>query len=236
MKPPHLRRLAPLSLAAVLSLQAITPLFAQEESVRPGINDPYKKPNIEGRVKQFEGESREIFRQREAIVEACNLKPGMDVADVGAGTGLFTRLFAPKVSPQGTVWAVDITEPFLEHVKKTCKEQEIKNVVCVVCTPTSTELEAESMDIIFTCDTYHHFEYPATVLASIRQALKPDGQLIVIDFKKIEGVTPEGMMKHVRGDQALTTKEVLAAGFKLVEEVDFMEGQYFLRFEKATDQ
>jgi predicted methyltransferase len=210
------------------------PLPAQEESVRPGINESYKKdPNLPGRIKQFEGESREIFQKREEIVAACGLKPGMEVADVGAGTGLFTRLFAPKVVPEGKVYAVDITPAFIEHIEKTCKEEKIENVKCVLCTDTSVELPPNSVDLVFICDVYHHFEYPFKTLASIHKALRADGRMIVIDFKKVEGVTPKKMMEHVRGDQALTTKEITDSGFKLIDVPDLMTGQYVLRFEKA---
>ena len=234
---PHhfIRRVLPL-LTITLGILWTLPgsLPAQEESVRPGINESYKKKlNLEGRIKQFEGESREIFRKREEIVAACGLEPGMDVADVGAGTGLFTRLFAPEVAPDGKVYAVDITPGFIEHIEKTCKEQKIENVVGILCTDTSTELPPESVDLVFICDVYHHFEYPYKMLASIHKALKPDGRMIVIDFKKIEGIISEKMMKHVRGDKALTTKEITDSGFKLLDEDDFMRGQYLLRFEKA---
>src|SRR5262245_55094208 len=81
--------------------------IAQEKSVRPGINKPFENPDVKEYVGKFEVESRDIFLERKAIVAACKLKPGMSVADVGAGTGLFTRLFAGEVGPDGKVYAVD---------------------------------------------------------------------------------------------------------------------------------
>src|SRR5262249_19900801 len=81
---------------------------AQEKSVRPGINKPFENPDVPGFVKTFETESREIYAKRNEIVTTCKLKPGMVVADIGAGTGLFTRLFAPLVGSTGKVYAVDI--------------------------------------------------------------------------------------------------------------------------------
>ncbi len=207
---------------------------AQEESVRPGINSSYEQRSIEQSVEIFEGESREIFRFREKIVDVCGLKSSMVVADIGAGTGLFTRLFAPKVADGGKVYAVDITRKFVAHIEKTCKDNQIDNVECVVCTPTSTELPSNSIDLAFTCDVYHHFEYPVKTLASIRNALRDDGRLIVIDFEKEEGLSPEWVMGHVRADKQTVIKEVTDAGFELVDEVDLMKGQYVLRFEKAS--
>lgn len=221
-----------LLLGLILSLATVSAARAQEKSVRPGINKSYEKRAIEESVKTFEGEGRDIFKHRQKIVEACRLKPGMVVADVGAGTGLFTRLFAPKVGGDGKVYAVDITKKFIQHIEKTCKEQKIENVECIVCTPTSTELPSGSIDLAFTCDVYHHFEYPQKTLASIRQALRKGGRLIVIDFEKKEGVSSEWVMGHVRADKQTVIKEVTQAGFKLVDEPELMQGQYVLRFVK----
>jgi len=225
--------------ALVLSLLSsflvgMSVVVAQETSVRPGINKSYQNPKVDGAVKRFESQGREIFQHREAIVEACELKPGMDVADVGAGSGLFTRLFAPKVLPEGTVFAVDIAEPFLEHIKKTCADQKVENVETVLCTPTSTKLKPKSVDLVFTCDTYHHFEFPYKTLASIRRALRPGGRLIVIDFKKEDAERPDWVNNHVRANKKTVIEEVTKAGFKLIDEPDLeMKGQYVLRFEKV---
>ena len=213
-------------------LLAVSTADAQQQSVKPGINSSYDKADIEQSVRRFEGEGREIFQHREAIVEACNLKPGMAVADVGAGTGLFTRLIAKEVGPEGRVFAVDITEKFIQHIDKTCKEQGIKNVESVICSDKSTKLPPKSVDLIFTSDTYHHFEFPQKTLRSLRRALRPGGQLIVIDFKLKKGADGEWVRSHVRAGKTTVIEEVTAAGFKLLDEPELMNGQYFLRFEK----
>ncbi|HUT13100.1 MAG TPA: methyltransferase domain-containing protein [Thermoguttaceae bacterium] len=208
-------------------------VFAQEESVRPGINKPYDTVNVEQKVKQFEDGTREVVQKLDAILDACELKPGMTVADVGAGTGVFTRPFAARVAPEGKVFAVDITQKFLDHVARTCQEQKIENVECVLCTAASTELPPQSIDLAFTCDTYHHFEYPMKTLASIHQALRPGGRLIVIDFKKEEGANPKWVADHVRADKKTVIEEATQAGFKLIDAPDLMKGQHLLRFEKV---
>src|SRR5438477_7168856 len=83
-------------------------LMAQERSVRPGINDNFKNPNVEEWIGRLETESREPYVRRNDIVAATGIKSGDVVADIGAGTGLFTALFAAKVGPTGHVYAVDI--------------------------------------------------------------------------------------------------------------------------------
>lgn len=224
-----------LNLLLVSAVCAILPLSAaaQEASVKPGINQRILDRGIEGNVKSFEREGRDVVEKLDAIVAACKLQPEMDVADVGAGTGLFTRPFAVKVAPGGTVYAVEISEKFTRHIEKTCREAGIDNVVGVVGTATSTELKPDSVDLVFVCDTYHHFEYPYKMLASIHQALRPGGRLVIVEFKKEEGVSPEWIMGHVRADQATTTQEITEAGFKLIDELDLLKTQYVLRFEKV---
>jgi ubiquinone/menaquinone biosynthesis C-methylase UbiE len=225
-------RLPPLA-AAVLLLAGLVP--AQEKSVRPGINDPFKDPDVNKYVGIFEAESREIFAQRKRIVEACKLKPGMAVADVGAGSGLFTRLFAGAVGPKGKVYAVDIAPKFLAHIKKTCKEGGITNVETVRCSDTSCELPAGCIDLAFICDTYHHFEFPARTMASIHKALRPGGQVVLVDFHRILGKSRLFVLGHVRAGQEVFTKEVVTAGFRLVEESKDLglKENYCLCFVKA---
>jgi predicted methyltransferase len=214
-------------------LLAESSLSAQDKSVRPGINDSFKNPDLKKYLETFEGESREIFTHRKEIVAACKLKPGMTIADVGAGTGLFTRLFAAEVGDKGKVFAVDITPTFLEHIAKTCKEADIKNVETVRCTAKSTELPPASVDAVFICDTYHHFEFPARTLDSIHKALKPGGQIVLIDFHRIEGKTPKWTMDHVRAGQEVFTKEITTAGFRMVGQEELLKDNYFVRFEKV---
>jgi predicted methyltransferase len=215
---------------ALASLACLAP--AQEKSVRPGINQPFENPDVKEYVGKFEIESREVYAQRKEIVAACKLRPGLTVADVGAGTGLFTRLFAKEVGPTGKVYAVDIAPRFVEHIEKTARDEGLKNVVGVVCTPDRVKLPANSVDVAFVCDTYHHFEFPFKTLASIHEALRPGGQLIVIDFHRIEGKSREWVLNHVRAGQDVVVKEITSSGFKRVGEEKLLQENYFVRFEK----
>jgi FkbM family methyltransferase len=218
-----------LALGLVIGLAA----RAQEKSVRPGINKPFEDPDVKEFVGKFETESREIYARRKDILEKCKVKPGMAVADVGAGTGLFTRLFARAVGKEGQVYAVDIAPKFIEHIEKTCQEAGLKNVKGVVCKPDSVGLEAGSVDLAFICDTYHHFEFPSKTLASIHRALRPGGQLVLIDFHRIEGKSSEWVLGHVRAGQEVFVKEIESAGFMQVGEEKFLKENYFVRFEKV---
>ena len=93
-------------------------------------------------------------------------------------------------------------------------------------------LPAASLDVAFTSDVYHHFEFPQVMLQAIRTALKPGGTFIVIDFERIPGVSSERILSHVRAGKETVIKEVEAEGFRMVEERKIMQQNYFVRFEK----
>jgi ubiquinone/menaquinone biosynthesis C-methylase UbiE len=220
---------------AVLVSLVVLVARGQEKSVKPGINDAFKDPDVAKFVGTFEGESREVYTARDKVVAACDLKPGMNVADVGAGTGLYTRLFAKSVGPDGQVYAVDIAPKFLEHIRKSAREAGLKNVTPVLCNPDSADLPPASVDLVFVCDTYHHFEFPERTLASLHRALKPGGRLIVVDFIREPGKSREWVLNHVRAGQDVVEKEITAAGFKKAGEVkDLFKENYLVTFEKAA--
>jgi len=217
-----------LGVAAVLTPAVV----AQEQSVKPGINNSYKSPDAEKTARSYERENRDVVENLDEIVSSCQLEPGMEIADIGAGTGLFTRRFAAKVAPGGKVYAVDITKQFVEYIEKTCQQQGIKNVVGVVNSETSAELPDGAVDRAFICDTYHHFEFPFKMLDSLRRAMRAGGRLIIVDYKKEKGVSPGWVFGHVRADKKTVIDEVTKAGFKFIDEVDLMKNQYVIRFEK----
>jgi predicted methyltransferase len=220
--------------AAAFLFSLIGSLPAQEKSVRPGVNDSFRDPDVGEFTERFEREGRDAYDHRHEIVEAARLKPGMHVADVGAGTGLFTRLFAARVGPEGRVYAVDIAENFVEHAEKSAEKAGLKNVVGVVAAADSVNLAPESIDLAFICDTYHHFEFPYKTMASIHRALRPGGEVILIDFHRIEGVSSEWALGHVRAGQEVFTQEIEEAGFRQVEEKkDMLDESYFVRFKKV---
>jgi predicted methyltransferase len=205
-----------------------------ETSVRPGINTEYLRADLEvtNWVERFEREGREIFTQRQEIVAAIGLKRGMSVADIGAGTGLFTPMLAEEVGPRGHVYAVDIVPKFLDHIERRARHAGLINVKTILGTERQTGLPANSIDLAFICDVYHHFEYPTSSLHSIRQALRKEGELFIVEFKRIPGTSSDWTLNHVRTGQEEVTREIEAAGFKKVEEIDLLKENYILRFRK----
>ncbi len=206
-----------------------------EKSVKPGINSEYLKPNlnVSNWVERFEKEGREIYDQREKIVAAANIRAGSVVTDIGAGTGLFTPMLSAATGPKGKVYAVDIVPNFLKLIEERAAQSGLKNVQTILCTERSVELPPNSIDSAFICDVYHHFEYPQQSLASLHRALRRNGEVFLIDFKRVPGVSSDWILNHVRAGQEVVTAEFEAAGFKKIEEILLLKDNYTLRFRKV---
>jgi predicted methyltransferase len=210
--------------------------MATEASVKPGINAEFLKPslNLTQWVERFEREGREIFTERGKIVAAARIRPGMAVADIGAGTGLFTPLLSQAAGIQGKVYAVDIAKDFLTHIDQRAATAGLTNVQTVLCDERSVRLPPNSIDLAFICDTYHHFEYPRSTMVSLHRALRSGGEIVLVDFKRIPGQSSEWILNHVRAGQEVFSAEIEAVGFRQIEQVDFLKDNYFLRFRKGT--
>ncbi len=245
MHRPSFSRI-PLALALGASLAILAVMTGRSEGQDPSgqatktkvdskINAPFRKANVKDYVKRFETEKRENYAHRHEIVAALDLKPGMAVADVGAGTGLFTRLFAEKVGPSGKVYAVDISRPFLKHIAEDAKKNHQDQITTVVGSQDATNLPENSVDLVFLSDVYHHFEKPDRSLASIHKALRPDGKLVVIEFDRVEGKSSAFILKHVRASKAVFKREIEDAGFRLIPTPNppRLKENFFLRFEKT---
>lgn len=222
-----------LCLLVCLSFLGLSDIQAQEESVRPGINTYYIDPDWQQWVNVFETPGREIYDRRFDILRASAVSPGMDVADIGAGTGLFTRLFSPQVGAEGKVYAVDISRPFVDNILRESREQGLLNIEGVVNSADDAMLDAATIDLAFMVDTYHHFEYPKSMLASIHKALRSGGRLIVIDFRKQPGKSSSWVMGHVRANKENVIEEIISAGFVQVDDKPFLRANYFLEFRKS---
>lgn len=235
----HHPRYAPILFAALLVLAASVSFArgqgAQAEEpqitdVAKELNSSFADPDVKQWVERFEREGRDSFAKRFEILDLMNLKPGMNVADIGAGSGFFSRLMAQRVRPGGIVYAVDISKPFVDHIAKTSREMGLENVKAVLGDPRSPKLAENSVDVVFIAHSYHHFEFPYEMLAEIKKALRPDGLFLLIDAERIKGLTSDMRMRMVRAGKGTFTDEILNAGFELEEEVDLFDLDYVLKF------
>jgi ubiquinone/menaquinone biosynthesis C-methylase UbiE len=227
--------LRPLLLALVFLISACA-APPPETSVKPGINAPFLNPemNVQSFVDRFEGESREIYALRSEITQASQIQTGMDVADIGAGTGLFLTSFSQAVGPQGTVYAVDLSPQMLKHLRERKEKENLDQVSVVECTENSAELPEQSVDLVFICDTYHHFEFPRTTMKTVHDALRKDGEVVIVDFERIPEKTQPWILNHVRCGKQTVIQEMESFGFEQIEDVklDGLTDNYILRFRK----
>jgi predicted methyltransferase len=176
----------------------------------------------------LEREGREEEAKPEIVLQAMDLKPGQTVADIGAGTGYFSRRIAPVVGPTGKVYANDIQPRMLEALQERAAKEGITNIVPILGTETDPKLP-EKVDRILLVDVYHELQQPEEMLARIRDSVKPGGMVIVIEFRK-EGESAS----HIHPDHKMSAEEVLAewlpAGFQLIEQIETLPTQHMFLF------
>lgn len=198
--------------------------------VATNANTGYKTTEGRERVaKTLAASDRDGRQKPKELVAALELKPGMAVADIGTGVGYMLPYLSAAVGPTGRVVAMDIFEDFLNQARGTAARHNLTNVDFVHGTDRDPKLPAEALDLAFTLDAYHHYDFPDQTLAGIAKSLKPNGRLVIVDFYKAGFRDPA----HIRLDQADVIKEVESNGFRLVKKMDHQEAvQYIAVFEK----
>jgi len=174
-------------------------------------------------AKRLDDPLRDSWQKPHEVVTALALKPEEVVADIGAGTGYFSKRFAHHA---GRVFAVDI-DPKLLQMASTVAPANMSTILAASDDP---KLQPGSVDTVFFCDVLHHIEGRAAYLKKVRAALKAGGRLVVIDFQKRE--TPVGPGLAMRIAEADMIREVEAAGFVKFKEFAFLPYQYFLEFRR----
>lgn len=201
------------------------------ESIRPGVNDRYEgQGSLKTYREIFEEERRDVVVHKAEIIRALPLPRGATVADIGAGTGLFTFDLAERVGGEGRVFAVDVSSTFLDALRSTVRERDPGNVEVHAARPRDLGLPPRSLDLALMSNVYHHVEYPFAYMPTVAEALRDDAELWLIDFERIEGVTSPRMMKHVRAGKSEVIDELERSGFRLVGEAQLgLEENYVLR-------
>lgn len=198
-------------------------------------NDAYRDPRMSAATWRhfFEDPGRgEIYTARTDIVRLSGVAPGMAVADVGAGTGLFAMMLSDAVGPDGRVYAEEVVDRFTRFIAERAEQEGRTNVVSVAGTERGIGLPPGSIDLAFLCDVYHHFDSPSTMLASIRRALRPHGQLFLVDFRRDPGRSPDWVLTHVRASEEAVIAEIEQAGFVSVAVDHQLRESYAIRFRR----
>lgn len=174
---------------------------------------------------------REREEQPEKALDALNLRPGMFVGDVGAGTGFYALRIAQKVAPTGKVFANDIQPAMLTRIRQNAAARRITNLEFVLGTDSDPRLPAGALDLVLMVDVYHELSKPQQMLQNIRTSLKPDGKLVLLEFRKEDPrvpIRPEHEMSV-----AEAKSEICREGYELEKVLDTLPWQHILFFRKA---
>ena len=179
----------------------------------------------------LERPEREQEENPEGALDALNLKPGMNVADVGAGTGYMSLKLAKRVGPIGKVYAEDVQPEMLQQVRSNAAKAKATNVVTVQGSFTDPMLPKGQLDLVLLVDVYHEFSEPQKMLRGIRASLKPDGRLVLLEYRKEDPKIP------IREEHKMTVAEVRteleAEGFHLAQVIETLPRQHILILTKT---
>jgi FkbM family methyltransferase len=168
--------------------------------------------------------------QPDRVVAALELKEGMTVADIGAGTGYYSRRIAERVGRSGTVYAVDIQPEMLNRLQREMNRHGLSNVKPLLSTPAELRLRPESLDLAVMVDVYHELEYPYETLAAIVHALKPEGRVVFVEFRGDDPRVPIKRL-HTMTEQQVR-KEAAVHPIEWVKTVRELPWQHAIVFRK----
>jgi len=200
--------------------------WAQQTEMPPRTQD---RP-LADRIRSQERPERDHYLKPDEVIKALNLKNGEVVADIGAGTGYFTRRFAHAVAPNGKVYAVDIAADVIDYQKQRAKQEHLTNIVFIVSQRADPLLPAASMDLAFFCDVIHHLENRVGYYKTLIKDIKPHGYMAIIDYPPDSPRRPHPPNQLVPREEAIAEAE--QAGFKFMKEITILPDYYFLLFVK----
>lgn len=217
--------------------QTTSEAYSTKEPHRDGIGKVYMGREISGIMGAGGGNwlERDTRQEEENVALAIanmELNPESVVADIGAGTGYYTFRIAPNV-PQGKVYAVEVQDAFVSALKESKRKLVYSNVEVVKGGSQDINIPANSLDLAIMVDVYHELEYPQEMLQSVREALKPGGKLLLLEYRAEDPAIPIKELHKMSVEQA--NKELNANGFKLYKQEDFLPIQHFLLYEKVGE-
>lgn len=223
--PRFFRRLVGVSALLLSALSLLTASAWSARGQSPQTQRPTSTP-YSGDLSIFETKGRDERLQIQRVMDLLGIKPGLGVADLGAGSGWFTVRASARVGSTGTVFAEDINSQAIDYIEKRAAKEKLGNVRTVLGTPDDPKLPPGSIDAVLMLKVYHEIAHPLVLLANLKPALKPGAKIGIID-RNGDG-TDHGLNSDV------LKREMGEAGFKVVGSYDFTkaDGQdYFLIFQ-----
>ena len=179
-------------------------------------------------AKQFDDPARDAWQKPDEVLDALKLTRSTRVADIGAGTGYFSVRIARRVS-EGKVLAADVAPDMVRYLRERAQREQLQVLVPVQASADSPNLP-EPVDLILVVDTYHHIHRRTPYFAKLKEMLRPNGRLAIVDFNM---ASPSGPPREHRIAPERVMAELAAAGYRLVETHTFLPRQYFLVFQAA---
>ena len=182
-------------------------------------------------AKMFNRKACNPKNKPDQIIEAITLKPGQSIADIGAGGGYFSLRFAKIVGQEGKVYAVDASRDFLEFIKKSAKDKGLNNVIPTLVSEDKLDLPEKNLDFVFMRNVTHHIPNRVKYFRNLKDFLKPDSKIIIIEYVKGKFFTFRGIFGH-DVPKEIITREMEEAGYLLENEFDFLPEQHFTIYSK----
>ena len=192
----------------------------------------HRRPaDIQQYLEHLNRAERDTDQQPAQVIETLGLQPGLSVADIGAGSGYFTRRFVQAVTEKGKVYAVDVERDMLQYAKDSINRMPIPSTVeFILAQPDNPQLPTQSVDVVFLCNVYHHLNDRPAYFSHVRPSLKPGGRVAVIDFYHDARSGDIGFPRKHLVARDTVVEEMSKAGFQLTREHTFLARQYFLEF------
>ncbi len=178
-------------------------------------------------VKMFEDPERDKWQKPAEVVQTMNLKPGDIVADIGAGTGYLTRHIAAAAGPEGQAIGLDIEQSMVDYMNEDARRLGLSNYKAKIVKTDDPELEPQTVNVIFLCNTYHHIANRVEYFKNVSQSLQPNGRVISVDFYKNIDFGPPRDHKIAK---EVVIREMKQAGYRLHKDLEFLQYQYYLEF------
>lgn len=176
---------------------------------------------------------REKEEKLTLLIKSLDLKPGMVVADIGAGSGVISVLMAEKVLPNGKVLAIDVQQEMLDRLRDNLKKLDITNVEPVKGTQKTTSLKPASVDLAIMVDVYHELEFPYEMMLDISKSLKPGGRVAFVEYRKEDPDVPIKLVHKMTEAQVKKEISLPEFGLKWTKTIDVLPWQHIVVFEKA---
>ncbi len=182
-------------------------------------------------ISWLERPEREEEERLTLLMEALKLQPGLQVADIGAGSGVISVMIARRIG-EGKVFAVDIQQEMLDALEEKCRLQGVQNVEPVLGTTQSPRLPAESIDLAVMVDVYHEFDFPYEMLREISASLKPGGRVAFVEYRKEDPTVPIKLVHKMSEAQVRKEAEQPEFGLTWEETVGTLPRQHVVIFRK----